>query len=70
MDSKEEKLERHFSSIRGPVRGRVKWGQTGEKSSIQSSRSSAKNGRPWSVVTYYYLEYSLTPLQTSTPIPL
>lgn len=49
MDSEEEKLERRFSSTRDPVRGRVKWGQTGEKSSTQSSRSSAKNGRPWSV---------------------
>lgn len=59
MDSKEEKLERRFSSTRGPVRGRVKWGQTGEKSSTQSSRSSAKNGRPWSV--------SCDLLLTSTP---
>lgn len=59
MDSEEEKLERRFSSTRGPVRGRVKWGQTGEKSSTQSSRSSAKNGRPWSV--------SCDLLLTSTP---
>lgn len=59
MDSEEEKLERRFSSTRGQVRGRVKWGQTGEKSSTQSSRSSAKNGRPWSV--------SCDLLLTSTP---
>lgn len=59
MDSEEEKLERRFSSTRGPVRGLVKWGQTGEKSSTQSSRSSAKNGRPWSV--------SCDLLLTSTP---
>lgn len=59
MDSEEEKLERRFSSTRGPVRGHVKWGQTGEKSSTQSSKSSAKNGRPWSV--------SCDLLLTSTP---
>lgn len=53
MDSEKEKLERHFSSMRGPVRGRVKWDQTREKSSIQSSRSSAKSGRQWSVSCYH-----------------